>query len=493
MAQTATVNFRHFNGLMTDGPAMNLDTQYAEKCYNCNTSRGVLKPMLSGVSLGPLTIDVEGEPVPVDAPIGTIMRLYRRFSVVDNDIMVAVAGGNVYYRLSTSTYWTQAPLPLGRLITDNNFDFITYERVRPGDTDPTDVLLFTNNVDGMFCLWSDNFEIDYVEIGTTGYRLGAIARHYERVWGTAIKTTEGLAVPDTLIYSQAYDPTNWTDNAVEITDDAGEIMQPTWDGDSFVALRTYGNSLLAIKRHGVWRVLGTNPSEFVVKEQFGGGAVVENTIAVDGYMVYMLGDSGIMAFDGAEVRPFKPEAIKGVMSRVNKVYIDKAVGVIANNVYYLALPLDGSTYNNAVLQYNIRESSFNLREGTSVRSFLKVNGKLYFTSETSPYDLCLLEGGVPMAAYWESGWMDLGAASITKSSFELYMAPEAETDVSFIVTIKCERRFKQKEVWSSTLKKYRRVRFACSGRRFKLILLCPTEAYWEMPGGIQLNMETDPD
>lgn len=489
MRYDTSIRIPFFAGMMQHGDGVNLDMRYATEALNCDTSGGNLKPMTAGVSQGPIIVN----DVAVGAPIGTLMRLYRRFVSSDNDVIVAVAGGNVYYRLITDTSWTLATLPEGYIITDNNFDFITYEIVQSGETVPTDVLLFTNNTDGMFCLYSDDYAIEYIPIGSTGYKLGAIARHYERVWGANIKDSAGNPLPDTLIYSQAYDPTNWSDDAVVAEDDAGELDQPTWDGDSFLALRTYGSYLLAIKQHGIWRVMGTNPGDYVIKEQFGGGTIVENTVAVDGYLVYMLGDTGVLVYDGTETRPFMQDYPKTVISRINAAYRYKATGVVCNNVYYLALPLDSSTTNDSILEYNIIEKTWNLRSGVYVKAFLKINNSLYYTSEIDPYSLYLLEGGNSLPLKWVSGWQDLGAANVIKSGFEIYVMPDTATSFGLVLKIETEKREKTKTYTVPVAEKYKRLRLANKGRRFRLTIESSATNEWSLSGGIEIHMELDPD
>lgn len=50
--------------------------------------------------------------------------------------------------------------------------------------------------------------------------------------------------------------------------------------------------------------------------------------------------------------------ISDIIERINYNYVDKAVGVYFENRYYLAVPLDSSTVNNAVLVYNFINKSW---------------------------------------------------------------------------------------------------------------------------------------
>lgn len=153
-----------------------------------------------------------------------------------------------------------------------------------------DVLLLSNAQDGMVCVRGDDMSVTRVE---TPRKFGVIARYAERIWGGAIEDD-----PDMLVYSAPFDPFDWSAN-VEIPEDgAGDILQPSWDGDSFTALMPFGSQLIALKRERVWRILGTDPGEYAFKEQYGGGAAFAGTVAVEGERMLMLGREGLLQYDG---------------------------------------------------------------------------------------------------------------------------------------------------------------------------------------------------
>lgn len=480
------LTMKQFSGMYTSGDGVNLNLKYATEAVNCDTRGGSLQPMTKGVSMGAVVVDGE----PINKPIGTMMRLYRRFSETDNDVFVVVADGQVYYKLSTG--WVKATLPAGHTITDNDMDFLSYEVNKEGSSSPTDVLLFTNNTDGMFCLYGDDWSISYVPIGITGYKLGAISRHYERIWGTNARDASKNLLPDTLVYSQAYDPFNWTDDAIIVADDAGELDIPTWDGDAFLALKNYGSYLLTFKRSSVWRVLGTNPEDYVIKEQFGGGLTLENSVAVDGYSVYMMGERGVMVYDGTEVRDFHHDVTKKIFERINADKVDCACAEFCKDTYYLALPLDGSAHNNAILEYNTQERSFNLRHGVSVTSFLRVFDTLYFTSATDPYVIYKLDGGDALPLKWVSSWQDLNAANVVKSGFLVYASPECSEPFDLTITVDTEKKSKTK-VYHVANGKYKRIRLSNAGRRFRITFQTTTTKPWQMKAGVEIHMELDAD
>lgn len=424
------------------------------------------------------------EPIPV--PISTFMHLHRRQHPIasERDILVAIAGGKVFYRLLTATVWTK--VAMSTPFSNNDFDYVSYEVLEDGFEFPTDILLFTNATDGMFAF---NSRTKAVSIVATPYKFGSICRHYERIWGTGVEDK-----PDVLAYSAPYDPFDWAQNSEIPEDGGGEILQPSWDGDRFVALRTFGSQLLAFKRTKIWRILGMHPGEYVMKEQYGGGAIIENTIVVNNDFVLMLGYNGLMLFDGTIATDFYQAWIKDIMARVTPGAINYARAAMrGGNIYCLSLALDGSADNNAILEYDIRNKSFNLRYGVFAESFVNIENKLYYTSSIAPGAVLVLGDGSILPVKWVTGWQDMGAKNIVKSGFVVYFAMENTVEVPVEVTIETEKRTKTKTYTVPPGGKMKRLRLSNIGRRFRLIFEAPGNVDFMLLGGLQIMMEVDED
>ena len=481
-AYETSVTVPSFAGINQAGDGYNQSMRYARIMENVNVSGGSFSPMREGIRLEQT----------LDKPIGTLAYLHRRYIATDapSTLLVAISDGKVYTKgLDQDDEWVQRFSGL----TDNDCDWVTYEINREGDTDqegtpsPVDVLLFTNATDGMYCLYGDTLEVSPVE---TPYKFGVLARFNERIWGAGI-----IDMPDSLVYSAPYDPFDWEAQAEIPEDGAGEIMQPSWDGDSFVALRQYGSYLLAIKRNAIWRIYGTNPGEFVIQQQYGGGTIEENTVAVSDDHVYMLGAKGILRYDGSGAAPFQQDVIKDLMEKdVNLAAMDKSVAAMRNGVYCLALPVNGSDFCNAILEYNTREYSFALRTDISIDSFLQVNERLFYTSATEPGRVIELRDdiGVPLPCIWASGFQDLGVKSSTKSAFLLYMMVEAEAPLEMYLSIRTEKKVKEKVVMVKPGKTMR-VHLNNQGRFFRLEIKSYTAIPYTITGGIKIDLELDPD
>ena len=93
------------------------------------------------------------------------------------------------------------------------------------------------------------------------------------------------------------------------------------------------------------------------------GCKAKNSVVLAGGGVIFLSDNGIYVMNPTQVgsneslrlltssEPLSSN-IDDIIQRINKAYIQNSIGIYWNNRYYLAVPLDGSVDNNAVLVYN---------------------------------------------------------------------------------------------------------------------------------------------
>lgn len=508
-----TVQINSFSGFYQGAGDRSAAMKYAVDGKNFSVKGGQLHSLDSGV--------VHTDAL-LGSPIGTLMLLYRRFNMAafpltnDPAILVATSGTKIYARSLSAAHgdaWQQVYSG----ITNDAMDYVTYEtstyyvkdgvRVSPHTegaievtaSSPIDILIMTNADDGMLVLYGDSLDVVKFKVQPTGAsekKFGVLARHAERIWGAAIPGD-----PDMLMYSTPFDPFNWEANADYPEDGAGDIQQPSWDGDSFVALRVYGSYLMGIKKNRIWRIAGTNPGEYYFKEQFGGGTLVENTVVVFNDYMYMLSYDGLMVYDGTAVQPFKQDFIKEIMDRVNWQHADKAVAAMRGAVYCLAVPLDESAVNNAVIEYDTDERTFVLREGVFASSFLAYEDKLYYT-DSSEYEsangrIMVLDGtGAVLPMRYVTAYQDLGYKSCVKSGFEVYLL--ADAGVTVTVGVRTEKKLKTRTVRLEA-GKAKRVRLNVSGRSFRLEIEIPDSVdgtltpSWTIGGGIQINMELDWD
>lgn len=491
----ATMTIPQFLGLNQYGDEINGDNRYSPDAVNVETIGGVLQPAAACEVLTP----------ELPSPIETLAILYRRWtSSPDKELMIAASGGKLYYMPVNGTEWTELAMPSGVTAFQSNvWSYATYEINPTGSTEPIDVLLISNASDGMYMVRGDNLAVEAIQ---TPKKFGVIARYAERIWGGAIPDD-----PDMLVYSAPFDPTDWEADQEIPEDGAGDIQQPSWDGDSFTALHQFGSQLIAFKKTRVWRVLGTDPGEYAFKEQYGGGAPYEKTIAIDTERILMLTDQGVVVYDGLAVNPFQQEMCKDFFVAMNHSALDKASACLWRDKYYLSVPMGNSLINNAVLVYNTLERTWLYRADVSVERFLPAEDCLYFTSSTTPgkiwkwhEDSWTYGQATAEPIRWVTPWMDFGRKDIVKGSHELYVLVEIQdAPVTLYFTIQSEKKKKTKkytikpltsqQVAKNRSVKQKRIHFGGSGRRFRLIIEAEGQPVWRIQSGLLLKSEIDPD
>lgn len=471
-----------FFGLMQYGDGINVDPRYCTEMKNVDTSDGSFKPYAKA-SLLPGTLPNK---------IETLAVLYRRWYVgAEKSVLIAAANNRLYY-LNGST-WVQLNSPY-LTFASNEWSWISYEINPEGSESPVDVLVMSNPVDGMIYVRCDDVEKSVTQVFTPK-KFGVITRYNERIFGGSI-----LSDPDMVMYSAPFDFTDWTQN-VEIPEDgAGDIQQPTWDGDSFTALRQIGAQLVAFRKNTVWRVLGTDPGEFAWRQQYGGGTSYENTICIEGERVLMLGDSGLLQYDGMAVAPYYQQFAYEIFQRMNLAALEQSCAVVWKKKYYLSLPLDGSPTNNAVLIYDLDSGAWTFRDDLRVESFLATDNTLYFTSVQTPGRVGVwnedLWEGESLPVLWVSPWFDFNQKDVMKGGWTFYLTIESKDAGTIKISVETEKKRKSK-VYSfpkiTRDSRQKRITFGGSGRRFRFYIESDSTTPWRMIGGLQIKTEIDKD
>lgn len=506
----ADVFISAFAGLHQYGDGMGGDVRFAVDEKNVETPAGVLQPAAAPEILN----------YSFSSKIETLAHLYRRWysGTGDKDVLFAATAGKLYYLIESSQQgWQQLAFPTGVTAYQSNvWSWVAYEINPEGSTASVDVLLMSNAKDGMIMIRGDNFSVEAVE---TPKKFGVIERYAERIWGGAIDDD-----PDMLVYSAPFDPTDWKSRnddpdpndpwqeEGEPEDGAGDLTQPSWDGDSFTALRAFGSQLIAFKRTRVWRILGVYPGEYTFKEQYGGGAPYFNTIAVDTERILMMDKDGLNTYDGLAVTPSSRAQIEELWRTVNKAALDQMCAALYKQRYYVAFPVGTSTVNNAMLIFDFRDGTVLYYTDISIESFLAAEDSLYATSSTLPgkimrirYDSWALGEANTNPTKWVTPWMDFGYKSIKKGGFELYFTPEVQdTAVTLIFSVQTEKKTKTKQFTVQPLSatertagknhQQKRLHFGGTGRRFRVIIeTSGSSAPWRLIGGLQMVVETDTD
>lgn len=487
----------HYAGsLMIDSPKgiwqaagdTNVSPKYAYRAENMRTERGLLATSYGTSRAFPA----------LGAPIETLERFHRRTRPDDPEVFVAGAGGAVY----TYTAGTEGWVKRAEGFQSNKWSCVTYEAAVDGET--VDILIMSNAKDGMIAVFGSDLHAEKktLNLGTdyADVKFAVLTRYAERIWGTG---AEGY--PDSLFYSRAYDPFDWTGMQDTPELGGGEIKQPTWDGDVFVSLAPFGGYLLAAKPGTVYEIRGMDPGSFTITEAYGtDGPVQARTICVDRTSMYFLTRTDIGAYDGSALQLLARDALYETMHLRQEADDTTATACMCDHVYYLAFRMKESggeeiTENNAVIEYDTERGTFMLRTGLRVKDFFALDGVIYFTQADNPYEVLRYNDpesgsylGMPIRTLWETPWLDLGKG-YRKSDFELRFTAETDMrDVPVEFTVVTDRREKKRTVLLQRGRHDYRVKIQLSGVRVKLRIESGRKAAgWSIHGGIQMEYSTD--
>lgn len=461
----------------------NIDCRYAYRAENIRTERGLLASALGMRRAFPA----------LGAPIGTLTRFVRRNRPDDPEVYVAAAGGCIYTYTAGAMGWVRR----AEGMNSDKWSSVTYESTTSGTT--VDLLIMSNEQDGMIAVYGNDLRVERkrLNIGAdyAAVKFAVLGRYAERIWGTG-----DAAHPDVIFYSRPYDPFDWTREPDTPELGGGQIGQPTWDGEAFMALRSFSGCLLAIKPGTIFEIRGTDPSSFTITQTCGtDGPMEERTICTDRAGMLFLSQRGISLYDGSALRLVSRDAMYETMRMRMPGTEGLAAACVCGHIYYLALCVrknenDVLAANNAVIEYDTERGTFMLRTGVRAASLFTIGGKVYYTQADAPYEV--LEYGAKdeamtenMSCLWETGWLDLDKGRI-KNGFVLRFTAQADADdVPLSFTIITEKREKTKVCLIGRERKDYRVRIRNHGRRVRLRLGSEGSVGWSISGGIEMRYE----
>lgn len=267
--------------------------------------------------------------------------------------------------------------------------------------------------------------------------------HQRRLWVPFQYTTTGPSgsetitarnISDEVIASDIGDPTTYDQlvNVFRVTNGTADYLQTLhpFAEDNIIAFNR--NSIHLIS--GVSGRIDDASTRLITAEV---GLLARRSVVTIGNRIFFLSDNGVYAIEFGDLYNLRGAGlplsapIDSLIKRINPEYAENAVAAFHNNRYWLAVPLDSSTNNNAILVYNVLNEGWESLDLVSSQQWdirnlivagaggvnklyaINVNGGLHILDEREDdTDLLQLYPGVDATSYPVS-------ASVTTRSYTL--------------------------------------------------------------------------
>ena len=431
-----------------------------------------------------------GPPIPSGGGSATIMEAaYHREDGTTEFRLIAAAGGSLYKL--TDGGWTQ----VGSGYKSDRWDAINYRK----NTDEWHII--TNGADEI--QYSARDSASYQPLEGAPVKAKCIALSDERLWIGGVPDDQ-----EAVYWSWDNDPNNWSVDLEHPEQGGGFIYIRTHDGTKVIAVKALMNDVVIFKDRSLHRITGSYPGEYELVNVYGDtGPISENTIVSTGASVFFLCAMGLCLYNGMTVETLALSSgdnrLTSLADRINREAAERACSVIHKGVMYVALPLDGSADNNAVIVYDLTEGIYTLLTGYRVDSWLIYHAdndeKLLFTRGGQ---IMVMEGdtndGELIEAHWLSPWFDAGTKSAKKTSGRIYMSVRAESMTGappqIMLTMESEKKTRVKVI---EIKREGtnviRPRVKLRGRILRMGIKTVNGARLTIHQGVQLKIEKDED
>lgn len=259
----------------------------------------------------------------------------------------------------------------------------------------------------------------------------------ERLWGGVSPD-----YPDRVYWSNSFDPNDWEFNYVDSENDGGGFADvATFDGGRVRAVINAFDNIFIFKDKSMHRLAGTYPGEFALNQVYGSeGTLAPRSIVFNGSKLWFLTNDGLCVYDGTSVSSLAESGdrkLKEVWGRVNPSSIYTACSIIKDSIMYIAIPLDGASYNTHVIEYDISSGYYSLvelpgvddwlvlREGQLETLYYLDGGTIYSYGTGYNFRSGSSSGSIPIEAYWTSPTINCGTYSSKKSTGRIYMEIDA--------------------------------------------------------------------
>lgn len=157
-----------------------------------------------------------------------------------------------------------------------------------------------------------------------------------------------LASPNIVYYCDTEDPTSWT---------VGSNFLPVRsnDGDEVTGLLTIGDDIAIYKKNSIWLLAGNSSANFFLAERASSvGCIAPKSLTSYNGVHFFLSSGGVYVFDRARAVKISGKVDPQINS-IPSTAVSSAVGIVYKERYWLSYTASGSTENDTILLFDLRE------------------------------------------------------------------------------------------------------------------------------------------
>jgi hypothetical protein len=257
------------------------------------------------------------------------------FKAPTAEYLLTAVDGTVYAYDTSS--WTSLTLATGTITGGNQMEFAQL----------TDKVFFTDGVK----VWQWTGTGDATEVASAPASTMLLS-HAGRVWYLGQSTTDQVAVSTLLVGDNGFGTAT------------NQFRVGGGEGEGISGAAPWHNFIVAVFKRNAIYLVDAQPTADPVNWQVATvsrnvGCVAHRSIQQVGADMFFLSDDGVRTLarsnNDVQIGVGEPisEPIRPMIQRINWAYAHKACSAFHANRYFLAVPLDSATSNNAVLVYNL--------------------------------------------------------------------------------------------------------------------------------------------
>lgn len=261
-----------------------------------------------------------------------------------------------------------------------------------------------------------------------------IENHLNRIWvldGNSLK----FSALDTSVTGEHFN--DW-----DSSNNAGEIILPSGQGDSGTGLYSLNGYLYVFQKHAIWEIFGNSPSNFELRQISNEVGLVDRRTLVeyDRYLIFFSGKD-VYLFDGTNLKNLSDGRVNTYIN--SWANITSPAAVLWQNKYVLTNTVSGGSYNSEALFYDITRDKFGKLENVYANIWSTWKGgtdsnQIYFGSSNQGTIYLWNTGGhddgYELPLRYSTGSLAFGLNTNDKSLKKVYLQQLALGDWDMTVT-----------------------------------------------------------